>query len=75
MKKMLKLVAVFIFVCYFAIISSSNYYAITIEELQATATNLTYGKSVADAIEYEGDVNWYKFTVSDTGYFQVLNLI
>lgn len=73
MKKLRNIIAIFTFAMCFIFAGVSEYYAVTLADLQANAKKLTFGQAATGAIVNEEEVDYYKFTVTDTGYFQ-LNL-
>jgi len=71
MKKLRNILAILTFAICLVLVGVGENYAITLADLQANARQLTYGQSVAGSVIGNDDADYYKFTIADTGYFQL----
>ena len=70
MKKLRNIIAVFAFAMSLMLVGVGELYAVTLADLQANSTKLTFGQSVTGSVTGD-DADYYKFTITDTGYFQL----
>lgn len=68
---MKKIVAILAFMLSVISMGMIDTFAISLNEIEELATGMEFNVPITDSLKTEGSENWYKFVVTEQGYFQL----